>query len=190
MHPVPPHGHSVKFYASQASLFQTVGEFLGRGLRDGHPALMIATAAHSRGILDELERRALRDCSPAARGELLILDADQVLASFVSGNVVDRAAFERTVGSTVRLLVHKHRGTGVVRAYGEMVDVLWKQERRDAAIRLEVLWNDLARRCSFSLLCGYAIGSFYRETQRFEQVCAQHTHVLPADDGSGVVPPS
>jgi len=44
-----------------------------------------------------------------------------------------------------------------VRAYGEMVDVLWQRGERDAAIRLEEFWNDLARLQTFSLLCAYCI---------------------------------
>ena len=41
-----------------------------------------------------------------------------------------------------------------------MVDLLWKQGKTEAAIRLEVLWNNLADSHVFSLLCGYAIGNF------------------------------
>ena len=62
-----------------------------------------------------------------------------------------------------------------------MVDVLWRRGQSDAAIRLEVLWNDLAALYSFSLLCGYAIGTFYKETSRIEDVCRQHTHVPGAE---------
>ena len=61
-----------------------------------------------------------------------------------------------------------------------MVDVLWRRGESDAAIRLEVLWNDLAATHTFSLLCGYAIGNFYKETSKLEEVCHQHTHVLGA----------
>lgn len=48
---------------------------------------------------------------------------------------------------------------------------------------VEVLWNDLATRYSFALLCGYAMGSFYKETatRGYEHVCSQHTHVIGAD---------
>lgn len=64
-----------------------------------------------------------------------------------------------------------------VRAYAEMVDVLWKQGKTEAAVRLEVLWNELASTHVFSLLCGYAIGSFYKQTQQYEEVRSLHTHV-------------
>ena len=47
-------------------------------------------------------------------------------------------------------------------AYGEMVDVLWKAGQDVAAIRLEMLWNKLAAMHDFALLCGYAMGNFYK----------------------------
>ena len=62
-------------------------------------------------------------------------------------------------------------------AWRESVEVMGET---DAAIRLEVLWNELASTHTFSLLCGYAIGNFYKEASRLEEVCRQHTHVLGA----------
>lgn len=67
-----------------------------------------------------------------------------------------------------------------IRVYGEMVDVLWREGNSDGAIRLEILWNQLASAYDFALLCGYAVGHFYKETRdsRYDDVCDQHTHVL------------
>jgi hypothetical protein len=62
-----------------------------------------------------------------------------------------------------------------------MVDVLWKQGRSAAAIKLEILWNKLAMKYSFALLCGYAMGSFYKQTQHLDDVCALHSHVVATD---------
>ena len=71
-----------------------------------------------------------------------------------------------------------------VRAYGEMVDVLWKRANAEGAIRLEMLWNRVATQAQFSLLCGYAVGNFYKEVATgptFQTVCDQHNHVIPMD---------
>jgi hypothetical protein len=62
-----------------------------------------------------------------------------------------------------------------IRIYGEMVDVLWKQGQHDAALQLEMLWTHLAASEAFSLLCGYAMGSFYKDIH-FDDICRQHTH--------------
>jgi hypothetical protein len=64
-----------------------------------------------------------------------------------------------------------------------MVALLWSQGNREAAIGLEQLWNDLAKRLPFSLLCAYPIKSFGRESDDapFRTICGAHSHVMPAE---------
>jgi KaiC/GvpD/RAD55 family RecA-like ATPase len=180
--PLESHRHCVKFYENDASLFSTVGEFLCQGLIDGHPAIVIATPEHLRGITESLANHLI-DIGKAARtGRLVVLDAEETLKSFMVGDMPDADAFAREVGDVVANSVTASGGRAVVRAYGEMVDILWRDGRHDAAIRLEMLWNRLAAKHQFSLLCAYAMGSFYKETDLLERVCAEHTHVLPPFD--------
>jgi hypothetical protein len=61
-----------------------------------------------------------------------------------------------------------------------MVDLLWKDGLTVAAIRLEVLWNQLAMTHDFSLLCGYAMGNFYKDAE-IEDICRQHSHAISAE---------
>ena len=70
-----------------------------------------------------------------------------------------------------------------VRAFGEMVALLWAQGNQAGAIRLEELWNDLARTHLFSLLCGYPMNAFSRQNDvpPFSEVCTCHSRVLPAE---------
>ncbi len=65
-------------------------------------------------------------------------------------------------------------------AFGEMVALLWAEGKRDAAVRLEQLWNELARRHSFHLLCAYPRDGFTPGEQDafFQQICAEHSHVV------------
>jgi hypothetical protein len=77
----------------------------------------------------------------------------------------------------------------VVRAYGEMVDVLWQTGHPDAAIRLEMLWNKLALSRGFALLCGYSMGNFYKKAEQFQAVCDLHTHVMAAEPNVAILDP-
>lgn len=175
------HRHAVKFYQSDESLFTTVGGFLSQGLVDGQPAILIATRTHRDGILAELAARLI-DVNRALRlGQLIALDAHEILATFMVDDIPDSDAFQSHVGGMLGDAINRRNDATIVRAYGEMVDVLWKQRRQKAAIRLEILWNKLAAQYGFALLCGYAMGNFYKETALFEQVCQQHTHVMPPD---------
>ena len=183
--PAATHHHAVQFYGSDESLFRTVASFLAEGLVTHQPAIVIATPSHRTSIIEHLCERLI-DCEQAIRnGDLLLLDAEETLNLFMVGDVPDADLFEANVGKIVEQTLTGRNRT-VLRAYGEMVDVLWKQGRPDAAIKLEILWNKLALKYNFALLCGYAMGSFYKQTQQLEQVRAQHSHVVACD--SNVVP--
>jgi hypothetical protein len=73
-------------------------------------------------------------------------------------------------------------GAEGLRAYGEMVGILWKARQFAAAIRLEQLWNKLLEQASFSLYCAYAIDVFGKEFEvsNLEGVLCTHTHLVPA----------
>jgi len=177
------HHHAVQFYGDETELFTTIGTFLSEGLVSGQPAIVIATPAHSVAIQDALRSHLIDVARARHLGDLVMLDAEETLGTFMHNGVPDQVLFQRHVGDLMQQTL-RGRARTPVRAYGEMVDVLWRRGESDAAIRLEVLWNDLASTHSFSLLCGYAIGNFYKETSRFEEVCHQHTHVL----GTNVIP--
>ena len=173
------HYHAVRFYDTKASLCRTVADFLGEGFAVGQPALVIATPAHREGILAELRSRAIDVEGIEAAGDLLLLDARDVLSCFMVEGMPDAARFSQHVPAAIERLC-RGRVDCTIRAYGEMVDVLWQDGSTNAAIRLEMLWNQLAMTHAFSLLCGYAMGSFYKDAG-LRDVCEQHSHVISAD---------
>src|SRR5947207_11320607 len=136
------HFHTVKFYESPESVCEMVAGFLGEGLVEHHPALMIATPQHRAGILAALRARRLDADRLQADGELLLLDDSDVFASFMVDGVPDATPF--TAATACAIEVGRGRHDRTTRAHGEMVDVLWKAEHDAAAIRVELLWNRLA----------------------------------------------
>jgi hypothetical protein len=96
------------------------------------------------------------------------------------GDLPDQRAFEKCVGRTIDDLLQASPST-VVRAYGEIVDVLWKKGQPEAAIRLELMWNQLVATRRLALLCGYSMGNFYKQGERFHDVCRMHTEAAGAD---------
>lgn len=169
--------HAVQFYQHEESLFSTVGAFLSEGLIAGQPVVLIATVPHTEAILEHLNACFIDVERAKHIGDLIVLDADNTLATFMRDDEPDPVCFKRHVGDVLAQALGGRVRTPV-RVYGEMVDVLWKQDKPEAAIKLEILWNELAGTHAFSLLCGYAMGNFYKQTRRFDAVCAQHTHVI------------
>jgi len=95
-------------------------------------------------------------------------------------------AFRRTLG---QILTDLRRGREhcTIRAYGEMVDLLWKEGREAAAIRLETLWNQLGSTHDFGLLCGYSMGNFYKGAA-LDEIHGQHSHVVNDDGDTAPLP--
>jgi len=173
------HFHAVRFYDSVESLARMVAGFLAEGLAARQPALAITTPDHGRTIEDALSREGWNVAALKASGELTVLDADETMAAFMVDGMPDAAKFNAIVSKAIERAC-QGRTDCTIRAYGEMVDVLWKRHHSVAAMRLEMLWNKLAATKDFSLLCGYAMGHFLKDAHRAE-VCAQHTHVMTDD---------
>ena len=178
------HFHAVRFYDRPASLCQIVADFLAEGLAANQPALVIATPEHRAGIEAALRGKNLDVAALQAAGDLVLLDAEEALATFLVDGMPDAKRF-MAKGTEIIQGACRGRTDCTVRAYGEMVDVLWKKGQSVAALRLEMLWNKLAATQDFSLLCGYATGNFYEGSQQ-KEICAQHTLVIAPDGRLGL----
>ena len=183
--PGSKHFHAVRFYQDGASLCRIVAAFIGDGLAANQPAVVIAIPSHRAGILDELRSLSFDGGRLESTGELQLLDAEDTLAAFMKHGSPDPVAFRATVGPVLQR-ARAVRPDATVRAYGEMVDWLWRRDETDAAIRLEALWNDLGNSYPFSLLCGYSLGNSYQQGA-YEQICNQHTHVVSASGQHALV---
>lgn len=168
--------HAVQFYEDAGSLTRLIAGFLGEGLALTSAAIAIATAPHRAGLVDHLRRQGFDVEQLQATDRLILLDAHTLLDAFMIDGMPDARRFRRAM---VPVLERASRGRkrASIRAYGEMVDVLWKAGSTVAATRLEMLWNDLAQTHEFSLLCGYAMGNFYKAASH-QEICSLHTHVV------------
>jgi hypothetical protein len=177
------HYHAVQFYKDAESLAATVARFLHEGISAGEPAIIVATNTHAAAVIAELSALGVDVHELRKTGELQVLEARKLLSAFMVGGRPDALMFKSNVGDVIERLC-AGRQPCPIRVYGEMVDLLWQEGNSDGAIRLEILWNQLASAYEFSLLCGYAVGHFYKETVRdtaaIDDVCRHHSHVMPA----------
>jgi hypothetical protein len=177
-----PHaGHLVQLYGSDPlPLARNVGRYLAEGLERGEAAVIIAARAHRDAFAAELEARGADSAAATRDDRLVVLDADETLARFMVDGQPDWDRFEASVGTVVRALAAAHPAG--VRAYGEMVGVLWQAGRFAAAIRLEGFWNVLLGASDIRLFCAYPIdvcGDDFTVADVDALLCA-HTHVLPS----------
>ncbi len=115
-----------------------------------------------------------------------MLDARETMARFVVDGQPDRELFEATVRPVLTAL--RMRCPAGVRAYGEMVGIMWEAAQFAAAIRLEEFWNALLRDGGLRLFCAYPIdvcGDGFTPAD-VDAVMTTHTHVVPT--GSDLEP--
>jgi PAS domain-containing protein len=176
-------GHAVQFYEKDSALIEALGQHIGAALTSEDTAIVVATKPHLESLADELRLRKIKVLTAVKAGRLIRLDAAETLTKFMVGGGPDKDKFENTIGALVRRAESGMKPGSRLVVFGEMVALLWAEGKRDATVRLEELWNDLAERHSFNLLCGYPINAFDRLEHRqfFFSICGEHTHVNPAE---------
>jgi MEDS: MEthanogen/methylotroph, DcmR Sensory domain len=175
-----PEEHVVQLYGTDDRLLaQNVGRFLSEGMKRGDGLLVIATPEHRTSLTGEL-RNESGYSRAVLEGRLVFLDAKSTLARFMVEGTPDSELFHAVVGDALRGVRARAVRSGV-RAYGEMVGLLWQAGDHDAAIRLEELWNELLRSSDVSLFCAYPIDVLGPDFQssKLDAIFCTHTHLLP-----------
>jgi hypothetical protein len=178
--------HFVQLYeADERVLARNVGKYLADGLALGGSLIMVATDEHRNAFFLELERRGWQPERLEREGRMTCLNSAETLSRFMVNGHPDADRFDRAVGETVRVAVER-AGDGGLRAYGDMVGLLWGERQFPAAIRLEQLWNRLRKTVKFSLFCAYPVDIFGGQFDGgvLDALLCAHTHLLPsgADD--------
>ncbi|MDQ9171714.1 MEDS domain-containing protein [Oxalobacteraceae bacterium R-40] len=177
--------HEVKFYECHSDFINDVSSFLLSGLHNNEVVLAIVARQHLKELQKDLKDR-LGEWAYSnflKQGMCTILDAESTLERISSDGWPDEEKFNQVIGNSVAQLKELHNRP--VRAFGEMVALLCAQGKPDAAIQLEQLWNALAKKYSFSLLCGYPLNAFASEVDgiTFDTICNLHTRVHPVKQG-------
>lgn len=167
----------VQFYEKSESIVSDVAEFIAMGLVARQPAVVIARESHREGILASLRARCFDTDALVSSGLLTMLDPHETLADFMIVNSPSPQRFTAAVGGLMTRVSREH-GNAPVRAYGEMVDVLWSSGNTVGALRLEELWNALAESHDFTLFCGYAMRHFFEAggADALREICERHSH--------------
>jgi hypothetical protein len=182
LHGPAPASHAVQVYQDVDELAESVATYLAAGFEAGDPALVVALPEHWVRFAGELARRGWDTDDLERRGRLARADAQATLDAFMRDGRPSAASFGEVVGAHLDRLAERHP-QGRARVFGEMVDLLCRQGRPEAALELEGLWNGLAAQRGFALLCGYELDVFDSASQVdvLPGVCRAHTHVRPAD---------
>ena len=177
-------GHVVQLYADDGFLVDVLGRFIGGALAVGDAAVVIATKPHRAELERRLSANGVDTTKASAQGRYLFLDATETLAKLMVDGSLDETRLSDAVGKILvqaeTAVAHKQ---GKVAVFGELVALLWAKGKPAEAIRVEQLWNHMAKSHSFSLLCAYPIAGCNNERhiEPFLQMCGEHTSVIPSE---------
>jgi hypothetical protein len=170
--------HAVQVYRDDDTFLDSLEGFIASGLRAGESVIIIATATH----LHELGKRLRVGWIDLDRARwedrYIAILAQETLSRFMVDGMPDEALFS----SAIRELVARARGRGrKLRAFGEMVGVLWAEGNKDAALRLEHLWARIQAEEKFPLFCAYSRSQLKQDSLESDiaSICAAHTRVVP-----------
>jgi len=172
--------HFVQFYESDEFLIDSLSGYVREGLEAGDACVVVAVPSRREALASRLRAAGLDIDEALAAGRLVMLDAAETLSLFMSGGSPDARRFEEVVGGVVERASEAGRR---VRAFGEMVALLWADGNARAALQLEELWNGFQKTREFRLFCAYPLKGFEAEAQggTLAGVCGAHTRVIPAE---------
>jgi hypothetical protein len=178
-----PCHHIVQLYQDQDFLNRAVCRFAGAALANGEGVILVPTLTHWDGIRPRLEAEGVDVQAARERGQLTVVDADELLPRFMRDAMPDSPVFLGLAGD---LIGQAHAGGRYqkVRWWGEMVNVLWERGDVAASMNLEDLFDRLAKKHDIAIFCSFRMDNFNGEVhaQVLPRLGTNHSHLIPVED--------
>jgi len=172
--------HVVQLYDNENVLIATLADFATGGFKCGSSVVVIATEDHLAKLDEELLSFGFDLEYLMAFDQYIRLDAEQTLAKFMVNGSPDEKYFLETI----KPIIERARKNGrQVRAFGEMVALLWARGNNKATLHLEALWNKFFEEQTFCLFCAYPKSVFENDPRAaVMHICGAHTHLLKTSE--------
>src|ERR1700748_46640 len=139
-----PRDHIVRLYQDQQFLNRAVCRFAAGAIANGEGIILVPTAAHWAAFRPRLEAEGVDVKAAQGRGQLTVVDADELLPRFMKNAMPDAPVFLGLAADVIANARAPHRYPKV-RWWGEMVNVLWEQRNVAASMSLEDQFDRLAK---------------------------------------------
>lgn len=170
-----PCDHIVQIYENDGDFLTGLGKFIADGLDKNESVVVIATAGHLKALENYLVTFDLKTLR--IKDQYIALDAEEILSKFMVNDWPDEDLFRKSITA---ILKRAGKGGRNIRAFGEMVALLWAQGHNGATIKLEHLWNDLMKDHTFPLFCAYPRSGFTDDAaESIKKICSAHSKVIP-----------
>ncbi|HUR31297.1 MAG TPA: MEDS domain-containing protein [Saprospiraceae bacterium] len=174
---IAPADHLVQIYENDEVILDSLEGFVDSGIKAGDAVIVIATEEHLSALNDRL--RHLHHDLPHLQSshQYIPLNANDTLDKFMKDGWPDEQLFIQTVKDIINLA--RGKNSRRVRAYGEMVAILWGQGHNGATVHLESLWNKFCATEVFCLFCAYPKSGFTQDVNTsIEHICSTHSMMI------------
>jgi hypothetical protein len=173
---IAPCEHIAQFYEHDGVLLDSLERFVHAGVVGNESAIVIATRQHLRSLEDRLNATGVNVAMLRLLDQYVTVDADEALDQFMVNKWPDDDLFFKFVTGMIERASADGRR---VRAFGEMVALLWARGDTEATIRLEYLWNKVCKTPEFSLFCAYPKAGIAEDTSTsMADICAAHSRII------------
>ncbi len=178
-----PRDHIVQLYQDQQFLNRAVCRFAAAAIANGEGVILVPTIAHWDAFRPRLESEGVDVKAAESRGQLTIVDADNLLPTFMHGGMPESPVF---LGLAANVIT-KARGDGrypKVRWWGEMVNILWERGDVAASMNLEDLFDQLAHEHDIAIFCSFLMDNFDGDVhaRMLPRLGENHSHLIPVED--------
>jgi hypothetical protein len=180
---IAPYEHVVQIYENDDAFLGLLADFVVEGVSTKECVIVIATKIHQ----EELEKRlAMAGYNPSkliSNGKLISINAEEALTKFMVNDWPDENLFNQVITE----LITKAKVNGPrIRAFGEMVAILWAKGQVGATVRLEHLWNKFCANEAFCLFCAYPQSGFTQDgSESIMHICSAHSKMINSAPGKG-----
>jgi uncharacterized protein YdhG (YjbR/CyaY superfamily) len=177
---IAPCEHVVQIYESDDSFLVLLTGFVSGGVEAEECAVVIATTAHLAALEQRLTAAGYNVPALISNIQYVPLDAEETLSRFMINDWPDENLFNKVISEVLaKAKENKHK----VRAFGEMVAILWAKGQVGATVRLEHLWNKFCENEAFSLFCAYPESGFTQDAaESVMHICSAHTKMITAGE--------
>ncbi len=174
---IAPCDHILQIYENDEIFLDTLTRFIGGGINTGDSSIIISTQNHLDAVNNGLKNHGINVDALISDNSFIPLNAQETLSKFMINGWPDEYLFNQTVSQ----LLKKAQGANKrkVRAFGEMVAILWAQGYNGATVQLEHLWNNFCQKEAFCLFCAYPKSGFTDDmSDSLNNICSAHAKII------------
>ena len=174
---IAPSDHVLQIYENDGVFLDALAGFVGGGINANDCCVVIATNKHLHALESRLQDYGIHIKDLVSEKRYIPLIAEEVLSRFMINGWPDEHLFNKTISSILKKDGGKQNIK--IRAFGEMVAILWAQGNNGATVQLEHLWNQFCKQNDFCLFCAYPKSGFTNNiNESLDHICCAHSKMI------------